>query len=92
MKIIAAGTYFPSLEINAYAHLRDKPYYCERPKASDDDLMVEIALPVCNRVLEEGHTIPSDLDMILSISISPDHLFKTKIWQLLVCVIHFNGS
>jgi hypothetical protein len=78
MKIIAAGTYFPSLEINAYTHLKDKPYFCERPKASDDDLMVEMALPVCTRVLEEGQTLATELDMILSISISPDHLFRSK--------------
>ncbi len=78
MKIIAAGTHFPQLEINAHTQLHGKPYFCNRPKASDDDLMVEMALPICQKVIADARITAKDIDMILSISISPDHLFKTR--------------
>ena len=76
MKIVAAGVRYPE------QHTKNEttaqlPFDCVRPKGSPTDLVVDMSLPLCRQLLEEAGIRPEELDMILSISVTPDRLVNS---------------
>lgn len=74
MRIIGAGTFFP--EIHKDKNSLSKPYYYPKPSASDNDLMADWAIDLCTKVLYGSECNPSEIDLIISASVSPDHLVE----------------
>ncbi|MFD2786729.1 beta-ketoacyl-[acyl-carrier-protein] synthase family protein [Hymenobacter rubripertinctus] len=75
MHIAGASVYLPSAPERVAC---GRPYaYC-RPQAADEELLVGMALPVCWRILKARGLDPLDLDLLISVSVSPDHLVGSK--------------
>lgn len=77
MKIINSKVFFPKgkskVNTNYSLPLDDK-----RPRFSSSDLILEKTLPLCKELLEESDFNPTDIDLILNITLSPDRLFQDK--------------
>lgn len=74
MHIAGASVYLPSATPPACG----RPYACPRPQADDDELLVTMALPVCWRILKAHGLTALDLDLLISVSVSPDHLVGSR--------------
>jgi hypothetical protein len=77
MKIIGSGTSFPTGEGLSYEgeNLR---FDSLKAKSNEEDLIMDFSLPLCEKVLEKAKIKPEEIDLLLSISITPDRLVGDK--------------
>ncbi len=77
MKIINTITHFPE-ERGRVNHEKELPLDDNRPRFSSEDLVLNVTLPICKKLLEEVNFNPLDIDLILNITLTPDRLFQDK--------------
>lgn len=53
-----------------------RPFACSRPKAGPSDYSLDFALNACDRAISQSSLTPDQIDLIISMSISPSHLVK----------------
>lgn len=77
MKIIGSGTSFPKGEGTAVEGGKLK-FDSIRAKSDEQDLIMDFSLPLCESVLSKANVKPEEIDLLLSISITPDRLVGDK--------------
>ena len=77
MKILNALTFFPEA-LKKVDNSQNLPFDDFRPRFNSEDLVLDKTLPLCKQLLEESNFNPSDIDLILNITLSPDRLFQDK--------------
>lgn len=77
MKIIGSGTIFPEKNIEKNNHKLLK-FEHQFPKSGENDLIMDYSLPLCENVLKKAGVMPEEIDLLLSISVTPDRLVGDK--------------
>ena len=72
MKLIGAATYFPPIEENKTE--LDGIWSIDKPRGNSELFITDMAKIACDKVLEDAGLLAENIDMIISISVSPDHL------------------
>lgn len=73
MLIQAIGVKLPS----TYEH-RDGPLGGDRPRAVDHEVLMQRLLPAVREALDEAGVEAGELDLIVSLALSPDHLIEQR--------------